>query len=184
MRGQALVEFALAFPILLTMTLGIIEFAFVFNAVLAVNYASRNAALLAAEGGSDAGTDCIVLQSIDDELTGPTDQARVTRVEVYRSDENGRVLGSPTIYVRDGGSTTCTYAGGTTVTVPYTRTADGYPETTRCNVLAGCGTAHPIDTVGVRISYTHHWVTPLGGTAGGGTLSFDRANATRMEPVL
>ncbi len=182
MRGQSIVEFALTFPIFLTMTLGIIEFAFVFNAVLAVNYASRNAALLAAEGGSDAGTDCIVLQSIDDELTAPTDQARVGEVEIYRSNENGAMLGSPTVYER-GGSTTCTYAGGLTVSVPYTQTANGYPEASRCNILAGCGSGHPIDTVGVRITYTHHYVTPLGG-ASGATLTFDRSNATRMEPVL
>jgi Flp pilus assembly protein TadG len=36
-RGQALVEFALVFPIYIVLLLGTIEFAFVFNAVLSAN---------------------------------------------------------------------------------------------------------------------------------------------------
>ena len=40
-HGQSLVEFALVFPIFFILLLGIIEFAFVFNAMLAVNFASR-----------------------------------------------------------------------------------------------------------------------------------------------
>ncbi|MEW6223153.1 MAG: TadE family protein [Chloroflexota bacterium] len=183
-RGQALVEFALVVPLFLTLTLSIIEFAFVFNAVLAVNFASRNAALLAAEGGNEAGTDCIVLRTIDEELTAPADRARVEQVEIYRSDERGERIGSATVYARDGGSTTCHYAGGLSVTVPYSLIADGYPEASRCNYLAGCQPGSPIDTVGVRIQYRHHWVTPLGRAVGPGTIEFDRANATRMEPVL
>jgi hypothetical protein len=48
--GQTLVEFALVFPLFITLMLFIIEFAFVFSALLGVNYASRNGALIAAEG--------------------------------------------------------------------------------------------------------------------------------------
>ena len=53
-RGQSLVEFALVFPIFLLLLFGIIEFAFVFNAQLSLNYATRDAALIAAEAGNNA----------------------------------------------------------------------------------------------------------------------------------
>lgn len=179
-------EFSLVLPVFISILLGIIEFAFAFNAVLAVNYASRNAALLAAEGGSDAGTDCIVLRSIESDISSPASARQVGQVEIYQSNRNGEVQGLPTIYVR-GGSTTCAYSGGTEITVPYTIAEDGYPEANRCNILSGCSEEHPsLDLVGVRITYTHLWVTPIRSFIGGnpGGLMFDRSNATRMEPVL
>jgi hypothetical protein len=185
-RGQSLVEFSLVLPLFLTIALSVIEFAFAFHAVLAVDFASRTAALLAAEGGDGPGTDCIVLRSIEASITAPADRGQITEVDVYQSDRNGTMIGSPTTYTRSG-STTCDYAGGTTITVPYTLAADGYPEAGRCNILAGCGADHPtLDIVGVKIAYRHAWVTPLRSFIGGdpGGFSFDRSNATRMEPVL
>lgn len=179
-------EFALALPLFLTIMLAIIEFAFAFNSVLAVNFASRNAALTAAEGGDAAGTDCLVLRAIENDVGAPADRSRIGQVEIFRSDRNGSMVGTATVYARDGGSTTCAYAGGTTVTVPYSLLADGYPEAGRCNILAGCADGHSLDLVGVRITYTHVWITPLRAFVGGnpGGFTFDRANATRMEPVL
>ena len=176
----------MALPLFLTVLLGIIEFSFAFNAVLAVNFASRNAALLAAEGGSEAGTDCIVLRSIESDVAAPANANRISRVEIYETDRNGSMVGSATSYLR-GGTTTCDYGGGTSITVPYTLETDGYPEADRCNILIGCNATHPtLDLVGVRISYLHVWVTPLREFIGGNPsgMSFDRSNATRMEPVL
>jgi Flp pilus assembly protein TadG len=186
MRGQSLVEFSLVFPLFLTILLALIEYSFAFHAVLAVNFASRTAALLAAEGGNGAGTDCIVLRSIESNITAPADPARITEVDIYQADKNGDMVGTATTYVRSG-TTTCDYAGGTTITVPYTQTADGYPEDSRCNYMAGCDAVHTtLDIVGVKISYHHAWITPLQSFVGGnpGGFSFDRSNATRMEPVL
>lgn len=186
-RGQSLVEFALILPLFVTMMLAVVEFAFVFNAVLGVNYASRNAALLAAEGGNELHSDCVILRSVERDLQGPTDPARVLRVEIYRADESGAVIGSPTIYLRGAATTTCSYADGTVIEVPYGRSSNGYPEASRCNWLAGCGpgSSGP-DLVGVRVAYHHTWVTPLRSFVGGnpGGLSFDRSNVMRMEPVL
>lgn len=191
-RGQTLVEFALAFPIFWTVLLGVIEFAFAFNAVLSVNYASRNAALVAAEAGNGLGSDCVILLQIEQDITAPSSANRVRRVDIYFANRAGLMQGTPTTYMRNSGTpTTCTYADGTTVTVPYTRTANGYPEAGRCNVLAGCPAYPPlparsrVDIVGVKIEYDHAWVTPLHSFLGQGpNFAVDRANAMRMEPVL
>jgi Flp pilus assembly protein TadG len=185
-RGQGLVEFSIVIPLFLTVALALIEFSFAFNAILSVNFASRTAALLAAEGGNEVGTDCVVLRSIEANITAPADPARITDVQIYQADKNGNMVGTATIYVRSG-STTCDYAGGTTITVPYTLSQDGYPEAGRCNILAGCDATHTsLDIVGVKITYHHAWITPLRSFVGGnpGGLTFDRSNATRMEPIL
>lgn len=50
-RGQALLEFALLLPVLLLLTLGVIDGARVFTAFVAVTNASREAALFASRAG-------------------------------------------------------------------------------------------------------------------------------------
>lgn len=186
--GQSMVEFALVFPIFVTLVLGLVEFAFVFNAILSVNYAARDAALAAAEAGDTSGADCVILSAIEDAVGAPTADERIQSVEIYRADPDGDMVGSPSRYVRTG-STTCTFVDGTSRTAPYTSTASGYPVSARCNVLGGCdavAVGDSVDNIGVRITYTHAWVTPLSNFIGGGPggLTFDRASVMRMEPIL
>lgn len=187
-RGQSLVEFALIFPLFITMLMGIIEFAFVFNALLSVNYAARDAALAAAEAGNTTGADCVILSSVEDAVGSPTADDRILQVEIYKADADGDMIGSPTVFTRTD-TTTCTFVDGTTTSQPYERVSNGYAEADRCNILAGCDdsiTTDSVDNIGVRITYEHSWVTPLqnyiGG--GGGGLVFDRSSVMRMEPVL
>lgn len=179
--GQALVEFSLVIPIFLALLIGLVEFAFIFNASLATNYASRDAALLAAEGGSDLGADCSVLRGVESDMGAPADPGQIQRVEIFETTAVGDQIGSATVYERHG-SFTCSLPDGTPVTVPYTLIADGFPMTSRCNQLAGCG-ASTLDHVGVRVTYRHLYRTPLG--AGFGPwLDVVRSNSMRMEPVL
>ncbi len=185
--GQALVEFALVLPILVFMILAIIEFAFVFSALLGVSYATREAALIAAEAGNAANADCAILDAIDKSITAPADGDKIDSVEIYLTNTNGRYDGSTARnqYVR-GGVITCLRGDGTTFTVPYTKTLSGYEPTTRCNAIGGCGVGRTLDIIGVRISYTHTWVTPLRGLGGlsGASTTIIQSNAMRMEPVL
>ena len=190
------------FPIFLVLLMAIIEFAFVFNSLLSIIYATRDAALIAAEGGStagvdgsgrDVGADCLILRTVGRDITAPADGNRITEVRIYRSNLSGTQLGSVANVYQRGGPTVCTYASGT-VSVPYVLVGSvGYPGSNRCDVVAGCpndlsGFPHPgLDTIGVQITYQYLWHTPmahmLGGTGGAG-YTFLRANATRMEPVL
>lgn len=190
--GQALVEFALVFPIFLTLLMSIVEFAFVFNAILSVNFAARNAALTAAEAGSSAGSDCIILDGIEKSVTAPAAANRILEVQIYRTTLTGAAYpgSSPTVYTRGTGTSTCTYPDRPTLTVPYGKTSDGYTESDRCNYLKGCvvdsvGLSHSsVDHVGVRILYRHPYVTPIQSLFAGNSLNFDRSNSMRMEPIL
>ena len=188
-RGQTLVEFALVFPLFFTLVLGLIEFGFVFNATLSVNYAARDAALAAAEAGNLNGADCVILKAVDSAVGSPSDDGRIVQIEIYQSNPNGGMIGSPTVYTRFGGLNAAPCANVDGSSVAYVQSANGYPELSRCNILAGCDPIDPadsVDNVAVRITYTHSWVTPLRNFIGGGPggLSFDRSSVMRMEPVL
>ena len=182
-RGQALVEFALVLPLLLLLILGVIEFSFVWNSRNTVQFASRDGSMLAAEGGSLQGTDCLVLNRIEADVVSPSRAIRIQEVMIYWADKNGGQIASfKNVYTRTG-TTTCDL-GGTPITVPYTLTTAGYPESARCDVLLGCGGAHTgVDTVGVQITYQHQWLTSFVRLTGSG-VTFAETTATRVEPQL
>ncbi len=179
--GQTLVEFALVVPLFMGILIAIVEFAFTFNAVLAAQYASRDAALVAAEAGNQAGADCVILQTVEDDMGAPANPNDIVSVEVYESSASGVQVGAATIYAR-GAASDCTMPDGTTITLPYTRTQDGYPELGRCNVLAGCD-GRELDHVGVKVTYRYQWKTPIGHGISP-YLDVTRSNSMRMEPVL
>ena len=200
-RGQTLVEFALVFPLFLLLVLSVVEFAFAFNANLAIAFASRDAALVAAEAGG-VGTatqankhllDCSIVKAVIDDMGAPADATKVSTIEIYKSDSNGAYFGGNSslhnIWTY-GTPTLCDFPVGIPdFTIPYSITTTGYAENQRCNVLKGCaGLNTTVDTIGVRVNYTYIWKTPLhyfGGLFGAGSgWDFSRSNAMRMEPVL
>jgi hypothetical protein len=192
-RGQALVEFALVFPIFILLIVGLIEFSLAFNALLSVNFASRDAALLAAESGEDIGSDCVILNSIDEDVQLPASRVRISEVRIFWADSQGNEVldsGLPEInsYTRTG-TTTCTQPDNSTITVPYVQQVGRYPENERCSVLAGCpeDPGHPeLDNIGVSITYEYTWITPMAQviTFGGTGFTLTHTNVMRMEPVL
>jgi Flp pilus assembly protein TadG len=196
--GQSLVEFALILPLFVVILLSIIEFMFLFNAQLSLNYATRDAALIAAEAGNNLEADCQILRQVDKDLTAPTDATKVFTVHIFSATEAGGLLAAPKeqTYTR-GGTMTCG-----TITVPYTLGATGYPFNSRCSDLdrttCSAGSTGPsnkgVDIIGVRIDYGYRFVTPLGSAFallpgsvplwGGAGMTMSTANVMRMEPVL
>lgn len=183
--GQAIVELALVLPIFLALVVGLVEFSFILNSRNTVAFASRDGAMLAAEGGARAGTDCIVLNAIERDIVSPARAIKVTSVRIFWSDANGVQIGSSVNAYDRSGSTTCTYGDGSTVTVPYTLTAAGYVEDVRCDVIAGCGGPHGgLDIVSVQVTYQHSWLTSFARITGSGGITFTESTATRIEPQL
>lgn len=200
--GQALVEFALVFPIFIVLLLGTIEFAFVFNAVLSANYATRDASLIGAEAGSNPGADCVIIAQVLADMKAPVDSSNVTQIIIYRANlGGGPVTGNYTtagnVWNR-GGTTDCSAYGGS-ASLPFTllpadtHYPEGLPNLTtgaggRCTYLNGCpnNTLRTRDTVGVQISYAYSWHTPLRNFVGliGSGITVVRSNEMRMEPIL
>lgn len=203
-RGQALVEFSLVFPVFLVVFLAVLEFGFVLNAQLSINFATRDAALIAAEAGNAIGADCVILAKVDQDVTAPANVKQIQTVKIFWTNSVGDPLdtsGNVTTfgaasqavnsYTR-GGSTTCTFVDGSTQTVSYTlQGTAGYPEISRCNDLqgasAGCQSGHvSLDTVAVQVTYLDTWRTPLHNLIGplGNGWTLGQTNEMRMEPVL
>ena len=155
------------------------------NAFVSIDFATRDAALAAAEAGNSSSADCSILRALDRSMTAPANNSRVSEVRIFKSDTNGQALGPVNIYDRSG-LTSCPLADGTAATVAYHQVQSSYPETGRCNELQGCQVQTTVDTIGVQISYAYGWVTPLHWlmpTLGPG-YSMVKSNAMRMEPVL
>ncbi len=199
-RGQSLVEFALVFPIFLVLLLSTIEFAFAFNAVLSANYATRDASLVGAEAGSAAGADCVILAKVLGDMTPPVDASKISQVIIYRANSSGGpVTGNYTTSGNvwtHGGSTDCSAYGGS-ATLPFTLTtanyAEGLPNLAtgvggRCDYINGCpsNALRTRDTIGVQVTYTYIWHTPLSNFVPlpAGSFQVVRSNEMRMEPIL
>ena len=191
-------------PIFLVLLMGLIEFAFLMNGELSINFATRDAALIAAEAGNATGADCVILQKVEQDVSAPANRVNISQVQVFWTNANGQPLdtsgnvttfGSGTqaadTYTRSG-STTCTFADGSTLTVPYSLSGTAtYPDSARCNnvngPLEGCQAGHPgIDTIGVQVTYSDTWRTPLHNLIGllGNGWTITQSNQMRMEPVL
>lgn len=184
-RGQSLVEFSLVFPFFLILLFSVIEFAFALNAVLSVDFATREAALAASEAGSQPNADCSILRAIERSVQSPADSDRLTRVRIFKADANGGPLGPQMVYTR-GGSLPCPLPDGTASTLPYSLGTATYAPDQRCSSLAGCGFGSvSVDTIGVEATYDYRWHTPLPTlwpTAGTGYI-VTQGNAMRVEPV-
>jgi Flp pilus assembly protein TadG len=192
--GQALVEFALIVPIMLIMLMALIEFSLAFNADLGINRASQDAVAVASVAGNTAGSDCMILNSIENDVQAPNDKSRIVEVEIQWTTPTGNTIKAYQQYSRSG-STTCDTGLGT-LTVPYTATVTGYPIAQRCNVVAGClgltATHTTVDTVAVKIRYTYIYQTPMGSllklispaTSTPTSWTFTKRNLSRLEPTL
>jgi hypothetical protein len=195
--GQGLVEFALVIPIVVVMLMALLETALALNASLAVNRASQHGAHLAASAGNIAGSDCLILTEIEQDMGVPNAAANIIEVIIERTALAGDTSFAQQTWNRSG-ATDCTMPDGSTQPVPYTLITAGYPEAQRCTVLGGCPSLTParttVDSIGVGIRYRHDWVTPLNGalnllvTGGAGSDSggwdFQQRNIFRMEPTL
>jgi hypothetical protein len=195
--GQGLVEFALVIPIVVVMLMALLETALALNASLAVNRASQHGAHLAASAGNIAGSDCLILTEIEQDMGVPNAAANIIEVIIERTALAGDTSFAQQTWNRSG-ATDCTMPDGSTQPVPYTLITAGYPEAQRCTVLGGCPSLTParttVDNIGVGIRYRHDWVTPLNGalnllvTGGAGSDSggwdFQQRNIFRMEPTL
>lgn len=209
--GQSLVEFALVFPLFFLLLLFVIEFGLLFAATLNVNFATRNASLIAAEAGNQPWADCVILQQVEKDMGPPLNRAQIQRVWIFKTDRAGDELSPKVQMAYDrGGALSCTGPNGVTITVPYqlsstespnnTYPADPMAVSSRCDQLAGCSVGSgnvPLDSIGVKIMYRYSYVTPIGGlltaifggctglpSCSAGQIDLTWSNVMRMEPIL
>jgi hypothetical protein len=170
-KGQGLVEFSLVIPIFMTLLMGVIEFGFLYNSLLTVQFSARQGVSAAAQAGGVDGADCSILNAVEKALTAPIDHDRVEFVEIFQSDAAGdAVPGAVNRYIR-GGALDCPGTG----TQPYTLVGEeGYPQVARHDALI-----EGLDVIGVRIGYEYVGITPV---AFGRSWDLADGATLRMEP--
>ncbi len=170
-RGQSLVEFALILPLFLLILLGMIDFGFAFYTNLTIEYASREGARVGA--ALAAGNTLFPCDKVDSYVMAAVQRVLesagiavdinragsggVNWVRIYKStDANGNG------YATGGNYNQWTYSAGSGPTVDGrvldfvgpTESAASWKACTRNNG------ATP-DSLGVAISYTYGWITPV-----------------------
>jgi hypothetical protein len=169
--GQTLVEFALVLPIFTTLLMALLEFGFLYNSLLTIQFAARQGVSAAAQAGAVDGADCSILDAVERALSTPIDRDEVSAVEIFLSDAAGdAVPGWINRYTRTG-TLTCPGTGDQ----PYTLVgAEGYPQIARRDTLVA-----GLEVIGVRIDYDYLGITPIGA---GRTWALSDGATLRMEP--
>lgn len=169
--GQGLVEFSLVIPIFMALLMGVIEFGFLYNSLLTVQFAARQGVSAAAQAGGVDGADCSVLHAVEEALTVPIDHSRVEFVEIFQSDAAGDVVPGIVNRYERGGALACPGTG----TQPYTLVGlEGYPQIERRDALN-----EGLDVIGVRVGYEYVGITPV---AFGRSWDLADGATLRMEP--
>lgn len=169
--GQTLVEFALILPLFTTLLMALLEFGFLYNSLLTIQFAARQGVTAAAQAGAVDGADCSVLEAVERSLSIPIDPDDIAAVEIFLSDAAGdAVPGWVNTYVRTG-TLVCPGTGDQ----PYTLVgAEGYPQIDRKDTLVA-----GLEVIGVRIDYDYRGITPIGA---GRVWALSDGATLRLEP--
>lgn len=169
-RGAVAVEMAVVVPILLLLAFGMLEFGLAFKSKLtisnAVNSATRQATVL----GSDDAADVEILDALEAGLSGAVD--RVEYVDIFKGDASGDPLVWDR-YTRSAGGCgwiPCPNPGAGVFGAP----ADYIPCSRDDRIGDGA-----VDTIGVRVAYTHTWVS---GVFGLPDQTWHETARARLEP--
>lgn len=161
-RGQSLVEFAIGVPIFMVLLLGMVEFGFIFTHHIGLEYATREGARMgSALASGTAQVDCSlvdqnIVAALQRVVTSPGSQIdinQIHQIQIYDADANGNPIGSLV-------NTWIPGIGPTVDGVPlkFTNLSNGWPACPAGNRNNGTSP----DSIGVALSYTYNFVTPLG----------------------
>jgi len=165
-QAQSLVEFALILPLLFVLTMGIIEFGWLFRNFMTVHYTTREAARVGAVAGDLGGADDDILQAISISMQTMSYDDLLS-VRIYKQDPTCDPSCPANMYTR------------THNPPPNDWVLDGgsnWPSGSR-------KTAEPTDALGVEIEFLHHFLINLIPGAIGTTIIQDHS-VVQIEPAF
>jgi hypothetical protein len=194
-RGQSVVEFALLVPLLMVMVMGMIEMGFAISHNTAIVTATRQGSRVASQmvngspihkcsdataaGIAGAATvDPLIIGAVEGALVSPgspTSLAQVQSIEIFLATDTGGVSG--------GNINTWIPAPGAGPILPGSPAPgtklDFKPSNSPWNATTRCGAA-TAQNIGVRITYTYNFITPLGNLVA----SFSSAKITMTDQTV
>ncbi len=166
-----MVEAAMIFPLMILLTVTVLELGLAFKDFLTVSFTARDAARVGSLAGNDPEADCDIVQAVVAGY-GASDLTGVT-ISIFKANE---ATGNPepgktnTWTLRPSGDPTSCDPIDWSFTNPWLST------TRQVNV----GPSTKLDILGVRIDTTHDWVTGL--PPWRGTINVERTALQRIEP--
>ncbi len=172
-RGQGVVEFALLVPVFMLLLLAMLEFGFVFDHTLTIQYASREGARVGsalANGGGSPGcntVDDLVIAAVTRVLASPGSRVRISAIPTIRIYKAGADGSQDSAHPTWFNVWRYTPGAGPTVDgrqLDYSPQSVGWSACSRFN-------GSPADSIGVSLTYTYRMQTALGSVLGffGGT---------------
>ena len=169
--GATLIEAALIMPIMILIMIGTLEIGLAFKDYLTVSYGTRDGSRIGALAGNHPDADCEIVHGVLDIIGGASSMDRFQQLQIFAADpDTGNQIVAKT--------NTWTYVGND----PYDCANDwtiveNWPSTTRFVLF---GPTSELDIIGVRVEYTHDWIT--GFPPFSGSFTVDEQTITRMEP--
>jgi hypothetical protein len=170
-RGANMVEFAIVMPIILLVVIGILETGVAFRDFLTVSNAAKEGVRVLAAMGDDPMVDCVALTKTASALTTSVRIQNLISVEIYRADANGNQI------MVDTNRYTLDIGGDPADCDDWTATVYGWDPLDR---IVEVGGSPPLDIAGMRIMYTHRWIT--GFPPFSGSFTINEATISRLEP--
>jgi hypothetical protein len=184
-RGQSLIEMALILPLLVLIVIGTLEFGFVFDHHLTLEYATREGARAGAalahggvgppgcDGASEV--DPRIVAAVQRVLTSPGSPVnlnRVSEIHIYRAGPDGEEL-QVNVWRYSAGM------GPTVDGVPlnFVQFSAAWPACNRNN------SAVNTHSLGVSIAYTYDFQTPYRFVFGGAGLSMADHTVMQLNPT-
>ena len=165
-RGQGLVEFAMLVPVFLLLVLGLLEFGFIFDQAMTLNYATREGARSGAAFAAGntttmpcADVDKNIMAAVQRVLKAPGSRitaSEVAEIRIYRSAMNGSEAGPVNVW---------TYAAGAGPAVDG-QNLDFSPSSTGWSACIRDNDGAAVDSIGVSVRYRYNFVTPLSAIVG------------------
>jgi hypothetical protein len=178
-RGQSLVEFSMIITVVMLLLLGMLEFGFVFDHHLTLEYSTREGARVGSAMGNGGGTlgcaagqspnaatvDPQIIAAVQRVITSPGSavvKSRVTEIRIYKANATGDIAGSS--------SNKWVYSASSP-TVGNGPLVDGKKLFFVPSGVTGWGAclrdngAEP-DSIGVSLKYDYQLVTPLSAVMG------------------
>lgn len=160
-RGQSLVEFSMIITVMMLLLLGMLEFGFLFDQHLTIEYSSREGARVGAALANGSSTipcaqvDNNVIAAVQRVITSPGSRVaedQVTSIRIYKSTAAGVQSGNVYnlwVYEKNGGP------------VVDGKALDFKNTTTNWSACGRSNTTTSPDSIGVLVNYNYQAVTPL-----------------------
>ncbi len=184
-RGQSLVEMGFILPLLVLIVVGTLEFGFVFDHHLTLEYATREGARAGAalaHGGSGppgcagaSDVDPRIVAAVQRVLTSPGSPvviSNVSEIHIYNADVNGDPLAT----------NVWRYAAGSGPVVDglplnFVPFSTAWAACTRNNSAVGT------QSIGVSLTYTYDWQTPIQFLFGNAGLTMTDRTVMQLNPT-